>query len=266
MSMEKRIDIALVECGLCKSRARAKNLLKEGSVLLNGTPCTKPSVLVTENDKLSLSGSDIPFVGRGGLKLQEALSSFSLSVTNRVCMDIGASTGGFTDCMLQNGASKVYAIDVGHDQLDVSLRTNNKVVNLEGMDVRRMQREDFDEIPDFCSVDVSFISLNLVLPSIFQLTGECADYVVLVKPQFEAGKSSIGKKGIVKSASVHVQVLENVLSFARNVGFTVHGLCLSPIRGGSGNVEYLAHLKKGCAESEFQPDLQMIVKQAGLGR
>ncbi len=266
MSMEKRIDIALVEHGLCKSRARAQNLLKEGLVLLNGNPCTKPSVLVTENDKLSLSGNDIPYVGRGGLKLQEALVRFSVSVKDRICMDIGASTGGFTDCMLQHGAAKVYAIDVGHDQLDHSLRENRKVVSLEGMDVRQMQREDLQEIPDFCSVDVSFISVNLILPSIFNLTQDHADYVVLVKPQFEAGKSNIGKKGIVKSASVHKQVLSTVIDFARNIGFTVHGLCLSPVRGGSGNVEYLVHLKKGCTDPEIEPNLTEIVKQSGLGR
>lgn len=266
MSMEKRIDLALVERGLCKSRARAQNLLKDGNVLLNGTPCTKASTSVSETDELALLGDDIPFVGRGGLKLQEAVSHFGLCVESRICMDVGASTGGFTDCMLQNGASKVFAIDVGHDQLDVSLRNDHRVVNFEGTDIRQITCDDLDDSPDFCSIDVSFISLTLILPSAYRLTAEQADFVVLVKPQFEAGKSGIGKKGIVKSAVVHKQVLENVISFAQNVGFSVHGLCLSPIRGGSGNTEYLLYLKKGSDEIQIVPDIMNVIREAGLNR
>lgn len=266
MSMEKRIDVALVERSICKTRSRAQNLLKDGCVLLNGIPCTKPSVLVRETDLLELSGNDIPFVGRGGLKLQESLVRFHLCTKGRVCMDIGASTGGFTDCMLQNGASKVYAIDVGHDQLDSSLRNDCRVINLEGTDIRRISCDDLDDTPDFCSIDVSFISLSHILPSAYQLTAEQSDFVVLVKPQFEAGKSAIGKKGIVKSATAHKQVLENVISFAQNVGFTVHGLCPSPIRGGSGNTEYLLYLKKGSGEIQYVPDILNVIREAGLNR
>lgn len=264
--METRIDLALVERGLCKSRARAKNLLINGSVLLNGSPCTKPSTPVADDDILQLSGDDIPYVGRGGQKLEEAFTRFQLSVDGRTCMDIGASTGGFTDCMLQHGAAKVYAIDVGHDQLDATLREHEKVVNLEGTDVRLMQAEDLQEIPDFCSIDVSFISLTLILPSVYKLTAEQSEIVALVKPQFEAGKSAIGKRGIVKSASAHRQVLETVIAFAQNIGFSVHGLCLSPIRGGSGNTEYLLYLKKGCGDSHFVPNITELVREAGLNR
>ena len=264
MNMEKRIDVALVERGLCKSRTRAQNLLKDGCVLLNGIPCMKASVSVSETDSLELEGSDIPFVGRGGLKLQEAVSRFGLTVNGRICLDIGASTGGFTDCMLQNGAAKVYAIDVGHDQLDAALRDDQRVVNLEGTDVRNMRCEDLQDTPDFCSIDVSFISLTLILPSVYHLTADKSEFVVLVKPQFEAGRSAIGKKGIVRSAAAHKQVLENVISFSENVGFTVHGLCPSPIQGGSGNTEYLLYLKKGCLEPDYTPDIPAVIREAGL--
>ena len=264
MSMEKRIDVALVERGLCKSRARAQNLLKDGSVLLNGIPCMKPSVSVSENDTLELTGNDIPYVGRGGLKLQEAIMRFNLSVAGRICLDIGASTGGFTDCMLQNGAAKVYAVDVGHDQLDDQLRRDHRVVNFEGTDVRLMRTDDLWDAPNFCSIDVSFISLTLILPAVYDLTAEYSEFVVLVKPQFEAGKSAVGKKGIVRSVTAHKQVLENVISFARQLDFSVYGLCPSPIRGGSGNTEYLLCLKKGYPDTNYMPDIPAVIHEAGL--
>ncbi len=264
--MEKRIDIALVERGICKSRSRAKHLLKEGLVLKNGSICTKPAEMVNDMDVLALEGEDLPYVGKGGLKLQEALHRFPIELKNRVCMDVGASTGGFTDCMLQRGASKVYAIDVGRKQLHESLRRNCRVVNMEEMDVRLMQPEDMPDAPDFCSVDVSFISLELVLPSIHRLLPERAECVALIKPQFEAGRENIGKKGIVRSPKVHRQVLEQVLSFARELGFSVQGLCPSPIRGGegNGNAEYLVYLVKGSDAAEPALDLKRIIVEANV--
>ncbi len=266
MSMEKRIDIALTDRGICKSRSRAKHLLKEGLVLKNGLICTKPSEMVSDDDTLELAGSDLPYVGKGGLKLQEALRRFPVSVKGRVCMDVGASTGGFTDCMLQNGAAKVYAIDVGRKQLDETLRNHPRVVNLEEHDVRLMQRSEMPDDPDFCSVDVSFISLSLILPSVYRLVAEQADCIVLIKPQFEAGKENIGKKGIVKSPAVHREVLEQVLSFARSLGFSVQGLCPSPIRGGEGkgNAEYLVYLVKGTAPEEPVLNLKAIIQEADV--
>ncbi len=264
MNMDTRIDIALTERGLCKSRSRAKSLLQNQQVQLNGVVCTKPSTLVKDTDTLELIGEDLPFVGRGGLKLEEALQRFSLTLHDAVCLDIGASTGGFTDCMLQHGAACVYAIDVGHDQLDPALRVDPRVKNMENTDIRTLRQADLERMPTFASIDVSFISLELILPAAHALLAETADCVALIKPQFQAGREHIGKKGIVKSAKVHRQVLTNVLSFAQQIGFSVHGLCPSPIRGGSGNAEYLVYLKKGSPASVEDFDIANVVAQAGV--
>ncbi|MBE6849122.1 MAG: TlyA family RNA methyltransferase [Ruminococcus sp.] len=264
--MEKRIDIAMAERGVCKSRSRAKRLLKDGLVLHNGSICTKPSQMVGDNDTLTLIGEDIPYVGKGGLKLREALHRFPVTVEGRICMDVGASTGGFTDCMLQHGAKKVYAIDVGKKQLDDKLRQDARVVCLEERDVRLMAPADFSEIPDFCSVDVSFISLTLILPAVYALLAEHSECVALIKPQFEAGREQIGKRGIVKSESAHKSVIENVTAFARSIGFSVQGLCVSPIRGGEGkgNTEYLVYLVKGSNQAEPQLDLVKMIREAEI--
>lgn len=266
MSMEKRIDIALTERGICKSRSRAKLLLKDGLVLCNGRICTKPSQMVAETDTLALLGNSIPYVGKGGLKLHEALSRFRISVRDRVCLDVGASTGGFTDCMLQNGARKVYAVDVGKEQLDPSLRNDKRVVNLEEHDIRQMCGADVPETPDFASIDVAFISLTLVLPSVYALLADTAECVALIKPQFEAGRENLNKKGIVRSRTAHRDVLTNVTAFARNIGFSVQGLCPSPIRGGegSGNVEYLVWLLKGSDLEEPEMDLDAVIREAEI--
>lgn len=261
--MVQRADLALTERGIVRSRSRAKALIVQGSVLLNGKPLTKPSVLIGEEDVLTLK-ADLPYVGRGGLKLEGALAAFPLSLKNRVCMDIGASTGGFTDCMLQNGASKIYAIDVGHGQLDAALCHCPAVVNMEGTDVRTLAPGDLPVTPDFAGIDVSFISLRLVLPSVYALLADKADCMALIKPQFEAGRAQIGKHGIVKSARAHVQVLREILAFAGDVGFCVKGLCLSPIQGGSGNTEYLVHLTKGQGADAVCPDLKALAASAGL--
>lgn len=264
--MKERLDVILVSQGYAPSREKAKAIIMAGNVFINGQREDKAGQTfdLEKIKTLEVKGSTLKYVSRGGLKLEKALASFPLSVEGKVCMDIGASTGGFTDCMLQNGAAKVYAIDVGHDQLDAALRDDQRVVNLEGTDVRNMRCENLQDTPDFCSIDVSFISLTLILPSAYHLTADKSEFVVLVKPQFEAGRSAIGKKGIVRSAAAHKQVLENVISFSENVGFTVRGLCPSPIHGGSGNTEYLLYLKKGCLEPDYTPDIPAVIREAGL--
>lgn len=240
--MAIRIDIALAERGLCQSRSRAKLLLKNGKVLLNGNVCTKPSIMVDDTDEIILE--DLKFVGRGGLKLAHALQVFPVSPEYKICIDIGASTGGFTDCMLQNHAKLVYAIDVGHDQLAEKLKNNKQVINLENTDIRNLNKSSFLELPEFCSIDVSFISLKYILPSVYDLLANHADCIILVKPQFEAGRKFLNKQGVVKSEKIREQVLHEILYFAKQTGFAVKGFCQSPIQGGSGNIEYLVWLKK----------------------
>lgn len=234
--------MALAERGLCQSRSRAKLLIQSGKVLLNSEVCTKPSVLVSEQDILELE--DLQYVGRGGLKLASALEVFPISPADKICMDVGASTGGFTDCMLQNGAGFVYAVDVGHDQLAEKLRNHAQVRNLENTDIRTLKLPDSGELPAFCSVDVSFISLKHILPAVYALLSQGSDCVILIKPQFEAGKKALNKQGIVKSEAVRRQVLHEILDFAQQTGFAVQDWCESPIHGGDGNIEYLAWLKK----------------------
>ena len=236
-------------------------LIAEGKVTLNEKPLSKASVMVKETDILSLS-DDLKYVGRGGLKMEGALQNFPISVKGRICMDVGASTGGFTDCMLQNGAEKVYAIDVGKGQLDESLCQNPKVINMENTDIRMVER--LPEMPDFCGIDVSFISLKLVLPSVYRLLEERAECVALIKPQFEAGRQNIGKHGLVKSAKVHIQVLQEVTAFAQEIGFQVQDVCISPVQGGSGNIEYLAYLTKYISAENVLLDFHSLVQLTGL--
>lgn len=256
-----RLDAAMVQQGLVPSRQRAKTLIQNGQISVNGKVCTKPAFAVEETDQITMEGSDIPFVGRGGLKLEYALEQTKRSLDGLVCLDIGASTGGFTDCMLQRGAAKVYAIDVGHGQLVQSLRENPRVVNWEGTDVRSIAPEQLEQPADFFSVDVSFISLHHVLPYVLPLLKPDAAGAILIKPQFEAGRENIGKNGLVQSQRVHVQVLGNILTLLSALGLTVQLLCPSPIRGGSGNVEYLAAVKKG-GETAYVPDAAAVVQQA----
>ena len=260
--MGQRIDVALTARGLVRSRSRAKMLIAEGKVFRNGLPVTKPAEIAEDCDMLTVE--DIPFVGRGGLKLAGALDVFPLDLQNRVCMDIGASTGGFTDCMLRNGAAKVFAIDVGHGQLDDSLCRHPDVLNLEGTDIRSLHPADLPAVPDFAGIDVSFISLRLVLPKAFALLADTADCVALVKPQFEAGRAQVGKHGIVKSVRAHVQVLSEILMFSQEIGFVPAGLCVSPVQGGDGNTEYLLWLVKGRDVPAVTPDLHALVRSAGL--
>lgn len=257
----QRLDAALVQRGLVPSRQRAKELIAEGQVQVNGTCRMKPAYGVTETDRLEVLGKQLPFVGRGGLKLEYAVQQLRLNLEGQVCMDIGASTGGFTDCMLQHGAAKVYAVDVGHGQLAEKLRQNPRVISWEGTDIRHVTPADLAEPVTFFSVDVSFISLHLVLPAAAALLEPGGRAVILIKPQFEAGRENIGKNGLVLSESVHLRVLEEMLTLFASLHFSLQLLCPSPITGGSGNVEYLAAVEQS-AQPGVCPDLRALVTQA----
>lgn len=240
---ENRLDTETYERGLCKSRERARQLIKNGNVTVDGVVCTKPAFKVTEENFIEVTGEVHSYVGRGGLKLEKAVETFHISLEDAVCLDIGASTGGFTDCMLRNGASKVYALDVGHSQLDEMLLCDSRVVNMEKTNIRESVVSDFDMPIDFIATDVSFISLKLVLPKIKELLKDGGAAVVLLKPQFEAGKQNLNKNGIVKEPKVHRQIITDMTSFAELCGFCLSGICVSPVKGGSGNSEYLMYLR-----------------------
>ena len=241
--MSVRLDIEMTRRGLAPSREQAQRLIKMGQVAVDGSPAAKPSTPVTPESAITLLGEGLPFVSRGGLKLQRALEIFPITLTGLICADIGASTGGFTDCMLQHGAKKVYAIDVGTGQLHPSLLGDPRVVSLENTNIRSV--ESLPEQPQFISADVSFISLRLVLPVIARLLPAGGEAVVLVKPQFEAGKGAVGKNGVVKDMKTHLQVLRAVKGYALENGFALRGVGFSPIRGPEGNIEYLYWLRKG---------------------
>ena len=258
---KKRLDVLLFEKGLCPSRERAKTAIMEGIVYIAGQKAGKAGDMVDENAELEVRGNDNAFVSRGGKKIEKALNYFAIDPSGLTVMDVGASTGGFTDCMLQHGAAKVYAIDVGHGQLVQSLREDPRVVNWEGTDVRSIAPEQLEQPADFFSADVSFISLHHVLPYVLPLLRTGAQGVVLIKPQFEAGRENIGKNGLVQSSRVHMQVLNNILQLFSAQGLTVQLLCPSPIQGGSGNIEYLAVVQKG-GEAAYLPEIAAVVQQA----
>ncbi|MBQ8172220.1 MAG: TlyA family RNA methyltransferase [Oscillospiraceae bacterium] len=236
-----RLDVYLAENGMCKSRTAAQSLIRNGGVSVNGTPCEKPSCEISEQDDVKITGEQLRYVGRGGLKLEGALNSFGIALQGLVCLDIGSSTGGFTDCMLQNGAARVYAVDVGTDQLDGKLRADSRVVVMERTDIRTAQ---LPEVVDFVGTDVSFISLKQVIPHIFRMLKGGGTAVALIKPQFEAGRSALNKKGIVKDEKTRRRTVDDIKEFAQQCGFEVLGLTESPIHGGDGNIEYLIHLGK----------------------
>ena len=242
-----RLDSELVARGIARSRERAKEMIRSGSITVNGKTARKPSDEVSEADIIESSESEI-YVGRGALKLEKAAEAFGLDFAGKVCLDIGASTGGFTDLMLQCGAKRVYAVDVGHGQLAKSLADDPRVVNMEGTDIREVSAEDIGGKADIISVDVSFISLTKILPKVYELLDDGAVAAVLIKPQFEAGRSDIGKRGIVKDRKVHIRVLSEIDAFAQSVGFIAERYTYSPVRGGSGNIEYLVKLCKRSGE------------------
>ena len=258
MSKKVRLDVLLVEKGFFESRQKAQAVIMAGQVFVNNQKVDKPGTAVAGDALVEVRGSTLRYVSRGGLKLEKAMAEWPIDLRETVCMDVGASTGGFTDCMLQNGAKKVYAVDVGYGQLAWKLRSDERVVCLERTNARFLDHEIIPEEPDFSSVDVSFISLKLILPAIASVLREGGHVVCLIKPQFEAGKEKVGKKGVVRDSSVHLEVLENFFGHARESGFTVLDLTYSPIRGPEGNIEYLGYLEKGeWVEKEF--DLPALV-------
>ncbi len=241
--MKDRIDNILVNKGYFESRQKAKYAIENKCVFVNDVLVEKCSKVFSDDCKIEVKGEILPFVSRGGLKLDKAIKVFDISLNDKVCMDIGASTGGFTDCMLQNGAKKVFAVDVGHEQLDDKLKNDARVINLEGINIRDIEVEKFEKV-DFTSIDVSFISLVNVLDKAYDLLKDNAEIVVLIKPQFEAGKESINKNGVVRDAKVHCRVVEKVVLFANSLGFSIKKIDYSPIKGPAGNIEYIMYMQK----------------------
>ncbi|MDD7116075.1 MAG: TlyA family RNA methyltransferase [Flintibacter sp.] len=258
MSNKTRLDVLLVERGLQESRQKAQATIMSGLVFVKGQRVDKPGTAVPNDAEIEVRGNALKYVSRGGLKLEKAMASFPIDLHGTVCGDIGASTGGFTDCMLQNGARKVYAVDVGYGQLAWSLRSDERVVCMERTNARYLTKEQIPEPLDFFSVDVSFISLNLILPALRPLMKEGGQAVCLVKPQFEAGKDKVGKKGVVRDPAVHLEVLEHFLEHAANAGFAVKDITFSPIRGPEGNIEYLGYLYAG-EGPDCEVDLKALV-------
>ena len=243
--MKKRLDVLLVERRLADSREKAKAIIMTGNVFVNGQREDKAGTTFDEEKaSIEIKGHTMKYVSRGGYKLEKAMDVFGVDVSDRVCMDIGSSTGGFTDCMLQNGAVKVFAVDVGRGQLDWKLRQDARVVSMEKTNIRYVKPEDIGEPVGFASVDVSFISLGLVLPAARELLTEDGRMVCLIKPQFEAGREKVGKKGVVRDKAVHIEVIEKVISIAQKLHFKVLGLDYSPIKGPEGNIEYLMFVQK----------------------
>ena len=238
------MDIAVTELGLAPSRERAKAMIMAGEIYVDNRKALKAGESVSEQANIEFRGKAMPYVSRGGYKLEKAMQAFPIDLQAKVCMDVGASTGGFTDCMLQNGAKKVYSIDVGYGQLAWKLRCDERVINLERTNFRYCTKEQIPDEIDFASVDVSFISLTKILPVLRTFLRDNGQCVALIKPQFEAGREKVGKKGVVRDSAVHTEVVEKILRFAMQNGFSVRGLSFSPIRGPEGNIEYLIYLEK----------------------
>lgn len=259
--MKVRADVRLMELGLAESREKARAEIMAGNVYLQEVRIEKPGENVAQDAVLTLRGDTNPFVSRGGLKLQKAIDKYGLLLDGAVALDIGASTGGFTDCMLQHGAKKVYSIDVGYGQLDWKLRGDERVKVMERTNARNISPEWFDEMPDFASIDVSFISIRLILPNLYKVLAEGSHVIALVKPQFEAGRENVGKNGVVRDAAVHEQVLSGAVDFAHSLGFCVENIDYSPIKGPKGNIEFLMILKKG-GEADTAATPREIVEMA----
>ncbi len=264
--MKQRLDIYLVENGLVSGRDLAKSLIMAGKVYVNNQKADKAGDQVSEKDKVEVRGETLRYVSRGGLKLEKAMKSFPVTLEGKVAMDIGASTGGFTDCMLQNGASKVFAVDVGYGQLAWKLRCDERVVNMERTNIRNVTLEDIGEELDFASIDVAFISLKLVLPVAHTLLKEGGEVVALIKPQFEAGREKVGKKGVVRDPEVHKEVIMAVTEFTQEIGFRIEGLDFSPIRGPEGNIEYLMYAKKEMSfeKKDFSDEINGLVETSHI--
>lgn len=261
--MKERLDLLMVQRGLAPSREKAKAIIMSGCVYVNNEKEDKAGQSFDEQAVIEVRGNTLPYVSRGGLKLDKAMANFDVTVAGKVCMDIGASTGGFTDCMLMGGAVKVYSVDVGHGQLAWKLRNDSRVVCMEGTNIRYVKPEDIGEKVSFASVDVSFISLTKVLPVAYVLLTDEGEMVCLIKPQFEAGREKVGKNGVVRDKAVHKEVISEVIAFAEQNGFLALALDFSPIKGPKGNIEYLLHLKKGDGGDVFDRErIAAIVTEA----
>lgn len=260
MTPKERLDVAMFERGLCESREKAKAYIMAGEVYVNSLKVIKPGTAVKSTDNIEVRGAAGKYVSRGGFKLEKAMKDFPLELSGKVCMDVGASTGGFTDCMLQTGAARVYAVDVGYGQLAWKLRTDDRVVNLERTNFRYVTPEQIPEKIDFASVDVSFISLRLILPVLYDFLSDSGEAVCLIKPQFEAGRDKVGKKGVVRDPQVHAGVISSVCGYAADSGFDILGLSFSPIKGPEGNIEYLIYLKMGGGENRCDISINELVE------
>ena len=265
MSNKTRLDVLLTERGLLDSRQKAQATIMSGIVFVDGKRVDKAGTMVSNDSNIEIRGTTLKYVSRGGLKLEKAMSHFAVTLEGKVCMDVGASTGGFTDCMLQNGAVKVYSVDVGHGQLDWKLRNDPRVVCMEKTNIRYVTPEDIQEPVAFSSIDVSFISLTKVLLPVRNLLTEDGEVVCLIKPQFEAGREKVGKKGVVRDKTVHEEVIRMVIAYAGSIAFEVKNLEFSPIKGPEGNIEYLLYIKKqpeGFVQTEFPVDVTAVVEEA----
>mgnify|MGYP002625508688 CR=1 FL=1 len=258
--MKKRLDLLMMERALAPSREKAKAYIMSGDVYVNGQKEDKAGTMFQETVKIEVRGNTLPYVSRGGLKLEKAMNNFGVSLDGKVCMDVGASTGGFTDCMLQNGAVKVYSIDVGYGQLDWKLRNDERVICMEKTNFRYMTPEDIPDVLDFASVDVSFISLDKILTPAYALLREQGEMVALIKPQFEAGKGKVGKKGVVREPEIHLDVLNAFVENAHEAGFHVYNLTFSPIKGPEGNIEFLGYIGKDGEDADI--DTAALVAEA----
>ncbi|MDF2676847.1 MAG: putative ribosomal methyltransferase [Bacillota bacterium] len=259
--MEQRLDVFLFLKGFAESREKAKQLIVNDSVYVNNNLINKPSAKISDDSIIVINNKN-KYVGRGAIKLEKAIEYFNLNVQNKICTDIGASTGGFTECLLLHGASKVYAVDVGHDQLHHSLKSNEKVINHEGINFRYVDTEIFKEKIDIITVDVSFISLIILMPKIVEISHETSDIVVLIKPQFEAGKNNIGKNGIIKDKKIHLTVLNNINEYCLSNNLFIDNITFSPVKGGNGNIEYLALIKKGKKEKFENNIFKSLINEA----
>lgn len=260
---KKRIDVLMVEQGLAESRQKAQAIIMAGQVYVGDKRCDKAGATLDEETQLEVRGQTLRYVSRGGLKLEKAMKCFPIVLKGKIAADIGASTGGFTDCMLQNGAEKVYAVDVGYGQLAWSLRSDPRVICLERTNARHLTSEHIPEQLDFASIDVSFISLKLILPALRTLMKDDGQVAALIKPQFEAGKEKVGKKGVVRDPAVHLEVLEQFLIHAAEAGFTVKGIDFSPIRGPEGNIEYLGYLSAVPGDNQFGDLKELVARSHG---
>lgn len=260
--MKERLDVLLVKKGLAESREKAKAIIMSGIVYVDNNKEDKAGQTFNEDSLIEVRGNTLRYVSRGGLKLEKAMNCFGVTLEGKIAMDVGASTGGFTDCMLQNGAVKVYSVDVGHGQLAWKLRNDERVVCMEKTNIRYVTPDDVADKIDFASIDVSFISLKKVLPAVYDLLTDVGEVVCLIKPQFEAGREKVGKKGVVREQSVHVEVVDMIVSFAREMGFVTLDLSYSPIKGPEGNIEYLLYITKDTSREGREFDISALVKES----